>query len=320
MKKSLFVLWAAVGLLVPLGLSEAIVDRIVAVINQEIIMFSEVEKGMDGLREGILAENRWERQEQLREARQKVLSQLIDDKLIDLEIKRLGMKVTSKELDAAVEEIKRRNGVTQEEMERLLEKEGMSFETFKKQLEKEILRSRVIQWSVKVDATAGEKELKEFYQNTIDRYQSMEFYRPAHILFRVPQGATPQQVQEIRKKCIAVVGKIKAGEDFGEMALLYSEDASAKDRGDLGTFKRGELLPSFEREAVRLRVGEVSEVVRTDYGFHVIKLLDRKVGTPLPFEEVKEKVQAEYYQYQLNKAFKQFLSSLRQKAVIDIRL
>ena len=104
------------------------------------------------------------------------------------------------------------------------------------------------------------------------------------------------------------------------MAILYSEDASAKDRGDLGYFKRGELLPVFEKEALRLKVGEVSGIVRTEFGFHIIKLLDRKGGTPLPFEEVKEKVQADYYEYQMDKAFKQFISSLREKSVIEIRL
>lgn len=117
-----------------------------------------------------------------------------------------------------------------------------------------------------------------------------------------------------------VLEKIKAGQDFGEMALLYSEDPSAKDRGDLGSFKRGELLPVIEREALRLNVGQVSGIVKTDYGFHIIKLLDRKGGTPLPFEDAKEKVQSDFYEYQMEKAFKQLIGSLREKSVIEVRL
>jgi len=320
MKKLLFALWVTIPLLGSFGSSEAIVDRIVAVVNQEIIMLSEVEKGVASSGEEIHAGNRLERGEQVRQVRQKVLNQLIEEKLIDIEIKKLGMKVTGKELDAAVEDIKHRNSVTQEELEKHLEKDGLTFETFKKQLEKRLLRSKLIQWSVKVDMTPGEKDLKEFYQKNNDRYRTMELYRPAHILFRVPKGATPGEVQGVRKKCAMVLEKIKAGEDFGELALLYSEDPSAKDRGDLGSFKRGELLPAIEREALRLNAGEVSGVVKTDYGFHIIKLLERKGGTPLPFEDAKERVQSDFYEYQMERAFKQFMSSLREKSVIEVRL
>lgn len=104
------------------------------------------------------------------------------------------------------------------------------------------------------------------------------------------------------------------------MALLYSEDASSKNRGDLGDFKRGELVPAFERAALRLKVGEVSEIVRTDYGFHIIKLLDRKGMEPLPFEEVKEKVRADYYENEMEKAFRQYITTLKEKSVIEIKL
>jgi parvulin-like peptidyl-prolyl isomerase len=104
------------------------------------------------------------------------------------------------------------------------------------------------------------------------------------------------------------------------MALLYSEDASNKNQGDLGYFKKGELVPAFEREALRLKVGEVSGIVRTDFGFHIIKLLDRKGEEPLPFEEVREKVQADYYDSEMEKAFRQYLSTLKEKSVIEIKL
>ena len=154
----------------------------------------------------------------------------------------------------------------------------------------------------------------------MDRYRTNETYRPGQILFIIPKGATPEEVREIRKKCQKVLEKIKGGEDFGEMALLFSEDSSNKDRGDLGYFKKGELVPAFEREALRLKVGEVSGIVRTEFGFHIIKLIDRKGIDPLPFEEVKEKVMADYYESEMEKAYKQYLSTLKQKSVIDIKL
>jgi len=219
-----------------------------------------------------------------------------------------------------VEEVKSRNRITQEALEKYLEKEGMTLEAFRKQIEKKLQRTRLIQWSVKMDVTPGEKDLKEFYQKNADRYRTAESYKPAHILFRVPKEATPEEIREIRKKCQGVLEKIKRGEDFREMALLYSGDPSAIDGGELGYVRRGELLPAFEKEVLRLQVGEVGGILKTEFGFHIVKLLDRKGGIPVSFEEIRERVEGDFQDYQLDKAFKQFLSSLREKSVVDIRL
>ena len=303
-----------------LSSSEAVVDRIVAVVNQDIITLSEVEKWAGPFKEEIQTEDRLERRERVLEIYRKVLEKLIEEKLIDQEVKRSSVKVTSKEIEGALEEVKRRSAATQEDLEKALANEGLTLEAYKKEIEKRLQRMKLINWAVKVESQAGEREWRDFYQKNIDRYRSNESYRPSQILFLVPKGATPEEIREIRKKCEKVLEKVKGGEDFGEMVLLYSEDISAKDRGDLGYFKKGELLPEFEKEALRLQVGEVSGIIRTNFGFHVIKLLDRKGGTPLPFEEVMEKVKADYYEKEMEKAFQQFLSTLKEKSVIEIKL
>jgi len=300
--------------------SDAVVDRIVAVVNQEIITLSEVEKLVGPFKEEIQTKDRLERQERVRELYRKALDKLIEEKLIDQEVKRSGVKVTSKEIEGALEQVKRQNAVTQEDLEKFLSREGLTLEAYKKEIEKRLQRMKLINWAVKVETKPGEKELRDFYQKNIDNYRSNESYRPSQILFLVPKEATPEEVREIRKKCQKVMEKIKGGEDFGEMALLYSQDISAKDRGDLGYFKKGELLPDLEKEALRLQVGEVSGTIRTNFGFHIIKLLDRKGGIPVPFEEVKEGVKADYYEKEMEKAFQQFLSTLKEKSVIEIKL
>jgi len=300
--------------------SEAVVDRVVAVVNQEMITLSEVEKLVNPFQEQIVAEDRLEKRERMQALCRQVLEKLIEEKLIDQEVKKSGIKIPSKEIEATLEEVKRRNAATQEELEKALAADGLTLETYKKQIEKVLQRKKLINWSVKVETKVGEKELRDFYQKNLYRYRPNESYRPGHILFVVPKGATPEEVREIRKKCQAVLEKIIGGGDFGEMALLYSEDASNKNQGDLGYFKKGELVPAFEREALRLKVGEVSGIVRTDFGFHIIKLLDRKGVEPLPFEEVKEKVQADYYDSEMEKAFRQYLSTLKEKSVIEIKL
>ena len=320
MKKVLFRIGLFFLIYGPISSSGAVVDRIVAVVNQEIITLSEVEKSMGPFHEEIKTEDRLERRERIQEVFRKILEKLIEEKLIDQEVKKAGIKATSKEVEGALEEIRKRNAATQEDLEKALANEGLTVEAFRKQIEKRLQRMKFVQWAVKVEPKVGEKELKDFYQKNIDRYRTSESFRPGHILFTIPKEATPEGVLETRRKCQKVLERIKKGEDFGEMALLYSEDASSKDRGDLGFFKRGELLPAFEKEALRLQVGEVSGIVRTDFGFHLIKLLDRRGGNPSPFEEVKERVQADYYEAEMEKAFKQFLSTLKEKSVIEIKL
>jgi peptidyl-prolyl cis-trans isomerase SurA len=319
-KRRILVFGAAMAVLGGAASSEAITDRIVAVVNQEIIMLSEVEKGMQTSGEGAYASDRLEKLEQLKQIRQKILNQLVEDKLIDLESKKLGLKASAREMDTAIEDIRQRNNLSQEELEKAVENQGLTFEAFKKELERKIVRSKLVQFSVKVDSDFKDRELRDFYDKNIDRYRSNERYRPAHILLRVPGGKSPEEIQEIRVKCQKILERLKRGEDFGEMALLYSEDPTSKDRGDLGYFRRGELVSLFEKEALRLRVGEVGEIIKTDFGFHIIKLLEREGGAPAPYEDVKDKVKADYYESQMEKALKQFLTALRDKSVVEIRL
>ena len=319
-RRGSFILGILLLLLGPLSSSEAVVDRIVAVVNKEIITLSEVERMIGHLKEEIEGGNRLERRGRINELSRMALEKLIEEKLIDQEAKRSGIKAAAKEIDGSIDEIKRRNAATQEDLEKALAKDGLTLEAFKKEIEKKIIRSKLVQWAVKVEPNVGEKELRDFYLKNADRYRTEESYRPGHILLKVPKEATAEGVREIRAKCQKVQAKIRAGEDFGEMAILYSEDISSKDRGDLGNFKKGELLPAFEKEALRLKVGEVSEVFRTDFGFHIIKLLDRKGGDPLPFEEMKEKVRQDYLEKEFEKGLKQFLTTLREKSIIEIKL
>jgi peptidyl-prolyl cis-trans isomerase SurA len=305
----------------PVSPGGAVVDRIVAVVNQEIITFSEIEKWSRPLQQEIKAEDRLERRERTQEVFRKVLERIIEEKLIEQEAKKSGTKVTPKEIEGAVEEMKQKNKINQEELEMALAAEGLTLEAFKKNLEKRILRTKFVHSMVKVEQKPGEKELTEFFLKNVNQYRVNQSYQPAHILFLIPQEAAPEQIRGIRKKGQKVLEKIKEGADFAKMAMEYSEDASSrKEGGDLGYFKKGELLPTLEREAMKLQVGEVSDLIRTEVGFHILKLLDRKGGEPPPFEEIREKVQADYYEMEFEKAYQQFLSKLKEKSVIEIKL
>jgi len=189
--------------------SEAVVDRVVAVVNQEIITLSEVERLSRPLQGEIQTEDRLQRWEQVQELYRKVLKRLIDEMLLDQEAKKSGLKVSSKEVAEVIEGIKRRNGVDQEQFEKLLAAEGLTFEAFEKEIEKKLLRTKLVSWAVKVEHKAAEKDLRDFYRENVDRYRINESYRIGQILFLVPNEATPEQIFEIRKRCQRVLERVK---------------------------------------------------------------------------------------------------------------
>ncbi len=300
--------------------ANGVVDRIVAIVNQEVITLSEVERYAEPFIKELKSEDPFQRKEEKKELYRKILDKLIEERLLDQEAKRLGIKVTSKEIESVIEDIRQRNNLTQEGLAKALEKEGQTLESFKKQIERRLQSSKLINLSIKVDFKIDEKRLREFYEKNIELYKRDELYRPAHIFFAIPKDANPAKVNEIKKRCQMVLEKIKKGEDFGEMALLYSEDPSSKDRGDLGYFKKGDLLPAIEKEALRLKVGEISSIIRSEFGFHIVKLLDKKGGDPIPFEEVVENVRKDLMEREIEKSLKQYLSTLKEKSVIEIKL
>ncbi len=304
----------------PVHMAHAVTDGVAAVVNQEIITLSEVEKWIEAHPEEIKAEDRLERRAQRNALGRKILEKLIEEKLIEQEAIRIGTRVTAKEVELAMDDVKQRFGIGQEELEKALEREGLTLEAYKKEISRRIQRMKLINWAVKVETKVEEKDLRNFYNQHVALYKTDEIYRPSQVFFAVPKEASAEEIQQIRKQCEKVLAKVQAGEDFGELALLYSQDVSAKDKGELGYFKRGELQPAFEKEFLTLKVGEVSGVIRTSSGFHIIKLMDRKGGAFIPFEEVREKVRSDYLGKETEKALQEFLGTLRAKSVIEINL
>jgi hypothetical protein len=268
MKRILFGLGFFLFLYGPISSSEAVVDRVVAVVNQEIITLSEVEKLTGPLQQEIQTEDRWEKRERVREVCQKVLEKMIEEKLIDQEVKKAGVKVPSKDVEGALEEIKQRNSATQEDLEKALTKDGVTLEAFKKDIEKKLLRMKLINWAIKTESKVEEKELRDFYQKNIDRYRRNESYRPGHILFIVPKGATPEEIREIRRQCQKVLEKIKWLFSIPRMprrrieaswVILRRESSSPPLRRRRSVFGSERSAGSFEQNTVSILLNSSTE-------------------------------------------------------------
>ena len=167
-------------------------------------------------------------------------------------------------------------------------------------------------------AQATDQEAQAFYDSHPAVFDAGERVRASHILVRIPEGATGPAKEELRKKADALLQRVRAKEDFAALAKQSSEDpGSARNGGDLGAFGRGQMVPPFEQAAFALKAGEVSGIVETPFGFHIIKVAERIPGRKLPFAEVKDRLKLEMMQQKKQRAQQSFLNSLRAKAKIE---
>jgi peptidyl-prolyl cis-trans isomerase C len=165
---------------------------------------------------------------------------------------------------------------------------------------------------------ATDQEAQAFYDSHPGVFDTGERVKASHILVRVPQGATGPAKEELRKKADAILQRVRAKEDFAALARQSSEDpGSASNGGDLGAFGRGQMVPPFEQAAFALKPGEVSGIVETPFGFHIIKVVERFPARKLPFAEVKERLKMEMVQQKRQRAQQATVNALRAQAKIE---
>ncbi len=160
----------------------------------------------------------------------------------------------------------------------------------------------------------SEKEIKRYYENHKDRYVEPEAIRARHILIEVPQGASPEEEAKALKKAREIRQKALKGEDFAKLAQKYSADPGTKEKGgDLGFFTRGQMVKEFEEAAFALKPGEVSQPVRTAFGYHLIKVEEKRPAREKSLTEVKEQVKEEILRERQEKRLKAALKKLEEK-------
>ena len=322
MRKSILSILMVLIFVLSVGICGAtIVDKIVAIVNGEIITLAELERYRSELRDRSESTgNPLEKRAKIFESRRKILDRLIDEKLVDQQCKKLSIKVTTRDLDFAIENVKKLNALTDEQLKRALMADGLSWEEYRQQIREQIRRAKLLSRVVHKEVTVDEEGLEKFYVQHIERFKGPDQIRASHILIMIPQDADDLLVEAFRQKGEKILERLRRGEDFGELARLHSDDASAKNRGDLGYFKRGELLPEFERSIFNLQMGQVSGLVQTKIGFHIIKVTEKREGSIIPYEEVMERVKNQYMEEESQRLYKAWLQKLKAESFIEVKL
>ncbi|KFA91097.1 peptidylprolyl isomerase [Archangium violaceum] len=301
-----------------------LVDRVAAVVNRDVIALSEVEKraAPELARLNSAVRDPKQRAEERARVLKTSLNTLIGEKLMEVEIRELGLAVTESELEAAVSDVKRQNNVTDDaSFERLLSGEGFTVKTYKDFLRNQMSRMKLVQMKVTPKVKVSEEDLKAAYTQYAKLESGDAEVHARHILVQVDAKAAPEQVEVARKKAQALAEEArKPGVDFAELAKKKSEGPSASDGGDLGFFRRGVMVPAFERVAFTLKEGEVSEPVRTQFGWHVLKVEERRAVDVPPFEQVKAELENRLKMQKTEKFVEQYVQELRQKASVEEKI
>jgi peptidyl-prolyl cis-trans isomerase SurA len=198
--------------------------------------------------------------------------------------------------------------------------QGLTFEQYRSQLKEQIEKLKLVSMEVRAKIQVGESEMREYYEANRAKYSEDESFRARHIFFRTNEKAPAEDIKRTMNTALMVLAEAKSGKDFAELAKSYSEDPAArKDGGALGTFKKGDMMPELESAILAMKPGEVSELVYTTSGFHIVKLEERTSGKMKPFESVKAEIEETLYRKKSEDRFNLWAKELRTKASIEMK-
>ena len=293
-------------------------DRIVAVVNGEIILYSELKDQVRVL-EKMSPDLKTDDPSKRAQIEREILQQMIRDRLADEEIRRLKIAVSSRDVDDAVESIKQENRFTDAQLDYMIQQQGQTRAQFRDGIKKEIERSRLVDRVLK-SKTIITQEQVDAYLNT-DRASFSERRRLAIIFIPFPEGADARKTEEIDKLGRDVMTRLKGGTDFSKVAREYSKGPAAQEGGDLGYIATSELAPPIEAATRGLKPNEMTDLIKTPSGYFILKVLDvQKEKQASVDPNAREKARRQLLQIEMNRKFQDWVRDLESRAFIQISL
>ena len=239
--------------------------------------------------------------------------------LIEQTMKKLNLKATKEQIDSRMDSY-RKNFVSEEAFVQDLAKNGLTKESLRNEIEVGLAAEDLFNRRTANIAPPTDAEVRGFYDGNPERFQQPEQVRASHILVQVNKEDTDAVRAEKKGKAQKILADVKKGADFAAQAKLHSDDAGNKDKGgDLGYFQAGAMAPEFETAAFALKVGGMSGVVESPFGYHIIKVTDRKKPQTVPFEQVKQNISMYLAEQKKNQALTTYFDSLRTASKIEYK-
>jgi peptidyl-prolyl cis-trans isomerase SurA len=300
-----------------------VVDKIIAVVNDEIITLYEFNTAFEPYRKNI--ENTYkgtDKEAVIKQSREAFLQRLIDNILIEQEAKKsgAGIIVKDEEVMEVLQDILAKQKLSMQEFSKNLAKEGKSLDSVKKEIRGQMMRARLLRREVKSKILVSDEEIGEYYNKNRQEYEGKETVRIKQILLVLPPNADKTIIAKVKNEAMQLRKRIKNGESFDLLALNYSQGPAAAQGGDVGFIGRGTIISEVEAAAFSLPVGQVSEVIESSVGFHIIQVVDKKGAGLKPIAVVREEIKTKIEDEKLDKNFDEWIASVRAKSHIELKL
>ncbi len=296
-----------------------VVDRVVARVNDEIILYSEFSERFNPVMEeyGRFLEGA-DLQKGKNELKENVLDQIIDEKLLLQKARLEGITVSDEEIDQGIGEIRNRFP-TEMEFKDEIARQGLTGGNFRENIKDQLKVIKLINEKIRDGVSPPtEEDARNYYMAHEEQMVSPEQVQARHILVR---SSGENSLEEDKEKIREIYEKvIQSPENFGEFAREYSECGSAVRGGDLGSFSRGDMVTEFEEVAFNLDINEVSEPFKTRFGYHIVKVIGRRGSEKRSYEEVKDNLKNMLYQMEMEREYERFLRSLRDESRVSKNL
>ncbi len=297
--------------------SRQIVDRVVAVVNNDIILLSDLDEAIKPylMKLKDYSYTQKEKEQLFFKLREDVLNQLINEKLTDQQVKKSSIEVSEKEIDEAVERMKQANRLTDETLRAALQAEGIDIAELREKLREQILRSKLVTYEVKSKIVVTRKDIEACYAREEEKYCETKKYHLRSILMRPSSDsekkATEDKIREIYRK-------LEQGENFEELARMYSHPSLAPSGGYLGAFEEETIAPEIRDAVSKLKAGEFTPVLDTDLGYQIFLVEKIEAAQGKTLDEVAPEIEDRLYREIVDQRFGTWIEELREKSHIKV--
>jgi peptidyl-prolyl cis-trans isomerase SurA len=306
----------------PAALTRAeVLDKVAAVVNDEVITQSELDQLLltvyQQYRQAYAGE---QLAQKMNEARMTLLQQMIEDKLVYQESKRLKVTVSEEEINERMEEFKGRFP-SEQEFETILARQGLTLTKLRDRYCEQIAIRKLQQYQVQSKILVTPKDIEDYYEVHLADFTQAESVEAKTITVRKSEEAVKAESADptARKKAEDVLRRLYAGEDFETVAREASEDTMASEGGNLGTIKRGDLVENLDEVIFTLKPGELSPILETPMGYHIFRVEKKTEKKVLSLEEMRNKVHDYVYREKSRARFSEWMDDLKKNAYIAIR-
>jgi parvulin-like peptidyl-prolyl isomerase len=310
----------AAGIFISIPAMAEIMERIVAVVNGDVITSSELNSAFEPYKKRIEESYKGpDKEKVIAENRLALLNKMIDNIIIDQEAKKSQIIIKDEEVTDTINDFLSRRKMKMEDLINELSKENSSIEAHRKEVKAHLLRMRLFRREVRSKVAVTEEEIGEYYRKNRDAYEGKEAVRIKQILILFPKGADVKTKTKLREEMDAIHKRLLNGEPFDLLAAKYSQGPSAATAGDLGFLEKGSMLSAVEGVAFDLKKDEISKVIESPVGLHIIQAVDRRGAGIKPIESVREEIKARLEEEKIDKKYEEWIAEMRRKSLIEIK-